>query len=221
MGFCEFRLVFWRMLQCVMDDRRREKEQGWFVTIGASGGDGLRDIEALLGHLPVGLNAVVLIVLHRSADQISHLREILARSTKLPVIIADQGERLKAGTCYIGEPDQHLTLVAKSLGRLIDDPGHQYRNRTIDLLFRSVALHARESAIGIVLSGSLDDGSRGLEAIHRAGGLTMVLTPKPGSARGMPENAIGFDGPIDLIGSSSQIATAIIEAVATRPALVP
>jgi two-component system chemotaxis response regulator CheB len=65
------------------------------------------------------------------------------------------------------------------------------------------------------LSGSLDDGSRGLAAIHHAGGLTMVLTPAS-PPRGMPENAIAYDGPIDLIGNSHQIAGAIIEIVGTK-----
>lgn len=68
--------------------------------------------------------------------------------------------------------------------------------------------------IGVVLSGSLDDGSRGLAAIHEAGGLTMVLTPDPKPYRGMPRNAINYDGPVDVIGSPRVIAAAIIEGVA-------
>ena len=150
-----------------------------------------------------------------------YLREILARGSKLLVLIAGQGEFLKASTCYIGEPDHHLTVMANSLDGLVDDPGDQYRNRKIDLLFRSVALEAQERAIGVVLSGALDDGSRGLEAIQRAGGRTMVLTPKPWPVLGMPENAIGFNGPIDLIGSAPEIAATIAEAVGQRSSLVP
>jgi two-component system chemotaxis response regulator CheB len=67
--------------------------------------------------------------------------------------------------------------------------------------------------IGVVLSGSLDDGSRGLAAINAAGGLSMVLTPSAPPMKGMPENAINFDGPIDLIGSPITIAKGICEAV--------
>jgi len=63
--------------------------------------------------------------------------------------------------------------------------------------------------IGVVLSGALDDGSRGLAAIHEAGGLTIVLTPGRSPERGMPENAISYDGPIDLIGDPLQIAEGI------------
>ena len=67
----------------------------------------------------------------------------------------------------------------------------------------------------MVLSGSLNDGSRGLAAIHEAGGLTMVLTPKRAwCERGMPENAISYDGPISLIGNPGQLAQGICSACA-------
>jgi two-component system chemotaxis response regulator CheB len=73
---------------------------------------------------------------------------------------------------------------------LLDDPINRYRNRTIDALFRSVAAHAGSRMVGVVLSGSLDDGSRGLAAIKAAGGTTMVLTPHWSGGKGMPENAV-------------------------------
>jgi two-component system chemotaxis response regulator CheB len=81
---------------------------------------------------------------------------------------------------------------------LLDDPTNGYRNRTIDALFRSVAAHAGSEMIGVVLSGSLDDGSRGLAAIKAAGGTSMVLTPNRRGRKGMPENAINYDGPLNL-----------------------
>jgi two-component system chemotaxis response regulator CheB len=87
----------------------------------------------------------------------------------------------------------------------------------VDLLFNSVAAYAGNGMIGVVLSGSLDDGSRGLAAIRKAGGLSMVLTPAGPPERGMPENAIKFDGPISLIGSSKEIAEAICAACWSQP----
>jgi two-component system chemotaxis response regulator CheB len=68
--------------------------------------------------------------------------------------------------------------------------------------------------IGVVLSGSLDDGARGLAAIRRAGGRTMVLTPRVPAWRGMPENAIAYDGPVDVIGGPEEIAAAVNALVA-------
>jgi chemotaxis response regulator CheB len=99
---------------------------------------------------------------------------------------------------------------------LLDDPTNGYRNRTIDALFRSVAAHAGSEMIGVVLSGSLDDGSRGLAAIKAAGGTSMVLTPNRRGRKGMPENAINYDGPIDKIGTPEQIAVEIRHLLAQR-----
>jgi two-component system chemotaxis response regulator CheB len=180
-----------------------------YVAIGASGGEGLDDIRALLQALPHPLAAIVMVVLHRPVDRISHLRAALAAATLTPVIVAREGERLEAGRIYIGEPAQHLTLIGGGAAGLVPGPGNEHRNRTVDLLFRSLAARAGPAVIGVVLSGSLDDGSRGLAAIHDAGGVTMVLTPDGGSRHGMPENAIGYDGPIDVIGSPGAIAREI------------
>ena len=188
-----------------------------YVAIGASGGEGLDDIRALLQALPHPVPAAVMVVLHRPVDGISHLRAVLAAATPAPVVVAHEGERLEAGRVYIGEPAHHLTLVAGNAAGLVPGPGNEHRNRTVDLLFRSLAALAGPSVIGVVLSGSLDDGSRGLAAIHAAGGVTMVLTPGRDARRGMPENAIGYDGSIDTIGSPGAIAREIARRLAAWP----
>jgi two-component system, chemotaxis family, protein-glutamate methylesterase/glutaminase len=187
----------------------------WFVAIGASGAEGLSDIKELLAWLPVPIPAVVLVVLHRPWDKPSHLREVLSRGCAHPILIAEEGEKFTSGTIYIGEPAQHLTLVANSFGSLVDDPQREHRNRTVDLLFRSVAEYGRGRVIGVVLSGSLDDGSRGLAAVHHGGGVTMVLTPHPLPTGGMARNAAAYDGPIDLVGTPRQIAEGIMKTIRT------
>ena len=191
-------------------------QKPWVVAIGASGSQGLADIKELLGALPDALPAIVMVVLHRPWDRPTLLRRVLDHASALPIVVASQGERFQIGTVYIGEPSEHLTLAANSFGVLISDPDRQHGNRTVDLLFKSIAEYAGARMIGVVLSGSLDDGSRGLAAIHDAGGSTMVLTPSAGAGRGMPENAIAYDGPIDLIGNPRQIAHAINEACMTQ-----
>lgn len=150
-----------------------------------------------------------MVVLHRRWDQTSALRAILARGSLLPVVIATQDQQFKTGRVYIGEPSEHLTLAANSFGEIVYDPRREHGGRTVDLLFNSVAAHAGTRMIGVVLSGALDDGSRGLAAIHGAGGITMVLTPSVPAEHGMPENAISYDGPIDLIGDPTSIADGI------------
>src|ERR1700712_3926334 len=164
------------------------EERPWIIAVGASGADGLGDIKELLGALPSTLAAVVLVVLHRPWDRPTQLQAILGRASRLPIVIAAQGERFKVGTVYIGEPSEHLTLAANSFGNIIDDPDSHYKGRTVDLLFKSVAARVGTRMVGVVLSGSLDDGSRGLAAINDAGGTTMVLTPGHPLKKGMPEN---------------------------------
>jgi two-component system chemotaxis response regulator CheB len=197
---------------CTIFPHGKRRERLWIIAIGASGADGLSDIKELLEALPSTLPAAVMIVLHRPWDRPTRLQAILGEASRLPVVIAAQGERLEAGIVYIGEPAEHLTLAANSFGKLVDDPDRLYGGRTVDLLFKSVAAHAATHMIGVVLSGLLDDGSRGLAAIHDAGGTTMVLTPSHLAEKGMPENAISYDGPIDLIGDPRQIAEGICAA---------
>ena len=184
-----------------------------FIAIGASGWEGLDDIKALLNLLQMPVPAVVMVVLHRPSDKISHLREVLAKSCGIKVVLADEAEILEEGVCYIGEPDGHLTLMDTHLAHLLPGAGHRLRGRTIDALFKSLASHAGTRAIGIVLSGALDDGSRGVAAIHAAGGFTMVLDPgrKP---RGMQQNAIDYDGPISFIGNAEEIADVVASKLA-------
>ena len=183
-----------------------------FVAIGASGHEGLDDIIDLLRALAKPVPAVVMVVLHRPSDRASHLREVLARACGLPVFVAEEAEGLVHGACYIGEPAGHLTLVDRHVAHLVADASHRLRNRTVDTLFNSLANHAGPRAIGVVLSGSLDDGSRGLAAIHAAGGVTMVLDPgsKP---RGMQQNAIDHNGPVSFIGTAAEIADSIGQAI--------
>lgn len=179
-----------------------------FVAIGASGSEGLDNIVELLQALAKPCPAVVMVVLHRPSDRISHLQEVLARRCGMPVAVAEEAETLVAGTCYIGEPDGHISLVDHHIAHLVPGADHRLRNRTVDTLFNSLAEHAPTRTIAVVLSGALDDGSRGMAAIHAHGGVTMVLEPGA-KDRGMQRNAIEYDGPIDLVGTARDIARGI------------
>lgn len=185
----------------------------WIIAIGASGSGGISDIQELLEDLPAGLRAVVLVVLHRSWEHPSYLRDVLGWRSHHRILVASDGERFEPGTVYIGEPSEHLRLAENSFGELLHDPEREHRARTIDLLFQSVAKHGKGRVIGIILSGALDDGGRGLCSIHKAGGLTMVLTPKSGAGGDMPKNAIEVAGPVELIGTPAEIARSVMAAI--------
>jgi len=83
-----------------------------FVAIGASGSEGLQDIQDLLVALGSSPPAIVMVVLHRASDRPSVLRDILARSCTMPVTVASAATAFTSGTCYIGKPNAHLTLMA-------------------------------------------------------------------------------------------------------------
>lgn len=192
------------------------QKQHWFVAIGASGSDGFLSIRHLLRELPPLSNTTVLIVLHRDTSQPSHLAEILAQQASMPVSVAINLEQFKRGCCYVGEPANHLTIAAQGYIRLVPDQfTNQHRNRTVDLLFSSVARYAQAKAIGVILRGALDDGSRGLAVIHHAGGLTMVLRPTADHECGMPGSAIAYNGQIDLTGDVAEIAASIFRIVSS------
>ena len=183
------------------------------VAVGASGVRGLEDLQALLSALPDDLRAIVLIVLHRPAHLESSLHEILSRRQPTPVVVARDGQRLTWSQRYIGEPSRHLTLGSGCTAQLIHDPTHAYRNRTADALFHSVAEHAGRNGIGVVLSGGLDDGARGLAAIKAAGGGTLVRTPASRSAGGMPESAIRHNDPVDVVGMPRDLAEWLVQRI--------
>jgi chemotaxis response regulator CheB len=185
------------------------------VALGASGSEGLSDIIELLGVWPKGMHAVLMVVLHRSSEERSSLGKVLAsRCPGIHVEIAREGKVLAPDVCYIGMPDRPLTLLDDRSAFLIDGSNNRLRNRTIDALFHSMAENIGQRTVGIVLSGSLDDGSRGLAAIHDVGGLTMVLDPQ-NKPRGMQQNAIDFDGPITFVGSAIEIAE-VLESLLPR-----
>lgn len=180
------------------------------VAVGASGGGGLLDMAHLLSLLPAGFPGVVLLTLHRPVDRPSNLASILQRVSALPVMVAHRLQSLHPGTCYVGEPAAHLILRSPTAIGLVADPRHGYRNRTIDLLFDSVAAHAADRAIGVVLSGSLADGSRGLAAITKAGGISMARDPWQHFEGDMPRNAIASAGPLHCVDYVPGLAREIV-----------
>jgi len=155
----------------------------------------------------------VLVVLHRPANRTSFLREILMRELRMPVVIARHGELLHHGVCYIAEPSQHLMVGPGLHADLL--PDHRYTTRNIDQLFISLAQHCGARTIGVVLSGQLDDGARGLAAIKKAGGIAIVQNPDEAAYPDMPRNAIKYDGPVDLVAPIPDLASEIIRLTKT------
>lgn len=159
------------------------------VVIGASAG-GLAAIETIVAGLPAGFPAAVLVVLHIPPDAPSHLPAILERSSRLPVAAAQDGEIVRPGRVYVAPTDRHLLLQSDNRLRLTQGPREHWVRPSVDALFRSAAETCGRRVIGIVLSGSLDDGTAGLLAIKDSGGQTVVQAPTDAEHPSMPESAI-------------------------------
>ncbi len=159
----------------------------WLIVVGASGRMGLEQLRRLLERMPARLGAAVLIVWHRPMDRPSILPHMLSRISALPVVTPMEGAPLRAGVCYVGPPDLHLTVGPGKVACF--QPDHIQRNRTVDLLFNSAAEHGGSAVAGVVLAGALDDGALGLAAIRRAGGEALVID-SPWAVQGMPRAAL-------------------------------
>ena len=162
------------------------------IVIGASAG-GVDALMQLVRDLPPDFPAPIAIVLHVPAESPSMLADILGRRTVLRSKTAVDGEPFRSGTIYVAVPNHHL-LVSRSeasLTVLVARGPRENRHRpSIDPLFRSAALAVGGGAIGVILSGTLDDGTAGLMAIKECGGMTVVQDPKDAMYPGMPQSAI-------------------------------
>jgi two-component system chemotaxis response regulator CheB len=159
------------------------------IVMGASLG-GVPALMQIASVLPDDLPAPVLIVLH-VGQQPSILPSLLAANSRLPAAHARHGQEIRPGHLYVAPPDHHMLVVD---GRIVLTRGarEHHTRPAIDPLFRSAALAFRQEAIGVVLTGQLDDGTAGLQAIKEHGGLAVVQDPEDAFASSMPLSALRY-----------------------------
>lgn len=171
-----------------MEDSALGGGPGRIVVVGASAGG----VEALIGFvrgLPVDFGCPVLVVLHVAPEGASVLPSILARQTELTVVAASDRDELRPGQVYVAVPDRHL-LVEDGHLRLTRTPAENGHRPAIDPALRSAARGYGAGAIGVVLSGTRNDGTAGLASVKRAGGTALVQDPDEALYDGMPRSAV-------------------------------
>jgi two-component system, chemotaxis family, protein-glutamate methylesterase/glutaminase len=183
------------------------------VAIGASLG-GLDALSQLLGALPEDFSCPIVIVQHRRPDTEARLAQLLDGRCSLSVSEPDDKEPLEAGHVYVAPANYHLLVELGSLA-LSTDPPILYARPSIDVLFESVADAYGETAIGVVLTCSNEDGAAGARAIKTAGGRVLVQNPKTAEASTGPLAAIAATA-VDAVLELPEIAARLREWTATR-----
>ena len=174
------------------------------VVIGASAG-GVQALSALSAALPADLRVPCFVVIHLPRESPSLLPEIFSAHCKRPVGEAQDKEPVQAGTVYIAPPDYHLLLDRGPTLALSTDELVHYSRPSIDVLFESAADVYGKGLLGIILTGWNQDGADGLQAVHRAGGLTIVQNPDTAEAPVMPQAALART-PVHFILNLEEIA---------------
>jgi two-component system, chemotaxis family, protein-glutamate methylesterase/glutaminase len=176
------------------------------VAVGASAG-GVEALRELVANLPPELPAAVLVVMHVLPTGTSMLPAILGRAGRLPCSGARNAEKLERGHIYVAPPDHHL-LVLDGRVQLSHGPRENGHRPALDTLFRSVARTYGTRSIGVVLSGTLDDGAAGLRMIRARGGATIAQDPEEALYSGMPQSAID-NGAVAHVSKISEMADLI------------
>ena len=194
-----------RLLECMGDNPLRENIENDIVgrkiiVIGASAG-GIAAIKELLNNLPKDINASILIAIHLSPDHKTLLDAILERDSGFVVQLAQNGDLLLPGIIHLIPPSKNLEVKA---GRIhISDQVRLKKFKKnkplnietkiphpIDILFSSVAEQYGRKAIGVILSGSGNDGTRGAKALQEVGGIVLAQSPESSEFSSMPQTAI-------------------------------
>jgi PAS domain S-box-containing protein len=184
------------------------------IAVGASAG-GLNSITKLLENLPIDTGMAFAVIQHLGTGQESLLADILSRSTKMSVFQVTDGMKVEKDHVYVITPGTTMTLKNGCL-RLVPKGSAL---KPINDFMISIASEQKTQAIGIVMSGTGNDGTEGLKAIKAEGGITFAQEPATAQYPDMPKNAIIAETP-DFILSPEQIAKELVR-IAQHPQLIP
>lgn len=187
------------------------------VAIGTSAG-GFDALRFLVSELPTELPAALLVVMHLSPKFTSSIDSILTQLGRMPARFAEDGEPARHGRIYLAPPDRHLIYDGRSLS-LGTGSRENHSRPSIDPLFRSVAQCCAHRSIGVLMTGTMTDGSAGLHALGDCGGKTVVQDPEDAAFAEMPASALQR-GNVDHVATLAAIP-ALLNDLVREPAAAP
>jgi two-component system, chemotaxis family, CheB/CheR fusion protein len=180
----------------------------YIVGVGASAG-GLEALEKLFANMPRYTGMAFVVVQHLSPDFKSLMNELLARRTDIAIDRVENGMLVEPDRIYLIPPKKEMIIAGGRL--LLSDKGSSGDlSLPIDIFLRSLAQDAQGRAIGIILSGSGTDGSRGIQDIHEAGGLVMCQDTESAKFDGMPRSARDT-GAVDYVMAPEEMPRALLD----------
>ena len=189
-------------------ESKNTKAPFYIVGIGASAG-GLEALEAFFNNCPNNSDVAYVVIQHLSPDYKSLMTELLSRHTNMEVREAKDNDVVKPNNVYLIPRNKNLTLQDGML-KLAKRPAKTQLNFSIDIFFYSLAAAQKEMSIGIILSGTGSDGTRGGKAIKEVGGTIFVQDPASGKFDGMTRSAI-HHGLADYVLSPAEIPSELMQ----------
>ncbi|MEM6690080.1 MAG: chemotaxis protein CheB, partial [Planctomycetota bacterium] len=190
------------------------KEKDFYVVgIGASAG-GLEALEDFFANVPDDTDMAYVVIQHLSPDFDTVMDQLLARKTRLPVVVIEDDMAVRPGSVYLLPPRKEV-IVTGTRFMLADRADNESLSFPIDHFFRSLAQDAESHAIAVILSGTGTDGSRGVLDVHSLGGMVAVQSEESARFNGMPRSACST-GVVDMALSASELPAAIERYVTTR-----
>jgi len=186
------------------------------VAIGASAG-GLEAFSKLLRALPPDPGLALVFLPHLDPTHESAMVELLSRTTSLPVHQAAEGMRVSCNAVYVLPPNSEMTISDCILHLIRREPGRR-QHLPIDTFFRSLAEDQLSNAVGVILSGTANDGTLGLASIRDVAGVTIAQDSVSAKYDGMPNSAVA-SGVVDYVLSPERIAERLTQIQPPSPEL--
>ena len=196
---------------------KRQGDAHYIVCIGASAG-GMEAIHELFDNMPQDTGFSFIVIQHLSSDYKSLMGELLAKHTTMNVVEAKDQTLVEPNTVYVIPNNRNITIQDRKLILKAKEEGRS-PNMAIDIFLHSLAKDVGKKAIAVILSGTGSDGTKGIAAIKKAGGLVFVQDPTTAKFDGMPHSAIA-SGKIDFILSPESIAEELLMQYKVAPTTV-